>query len=272
VLPTVVSIPDYKSAEELEALAGIGKASAGRLTFAQYATGLAEVFVPANLRDNPRLLKVLAPAMPMKDDDETVYIFRLTAADPSHKPSDPTEVLAKLREDVITATAYAKARAAAEELLKSAKASGLDSAAQSAKRTVITAGPFRGMGEAIPNYPSGRRAGAAGVHGRGDEATQAGRVRPASAGADRLPQDGKVLVARLADVKPAWDGDTQYMVEMQLNQQMTSELERLLQNDWYSYPALVARLNYQPESSGRSKSSSDQPTPGPAPAPTPLGL
>src|SRR5205814_5369852 len=84
VLPTVASIADtFKSDKELQALPGIGQAR----SFAAYATMFVEPFLPEAQRHTPNVLAILQPSQVLPDDRGNNYIFRVTAADPSHKPA-----------------------------------------------------------------------------------------------------------------------------------------------------------------------------------------
>lgn len=260
VLPAVTNVAEYKTQEELGDLSGIGNASLGMGTggtFGDYAIGAAEAFVPAEFKNTPRVLSLFEPSAPLSAYlDETVYIFRITDAQKTHKPTDATEVLAKLKEDFATAAAFEKAKAAADEIIKLAKESSLESAAKSGGRTVNTVGPWRGGNAEIPGLvlsPSARPVFAREMIRLLKDAAASDDHHPLAVIA--LPQDKKVLVVRLADVQAVWDPTMAHMVDLQIDQQMLDTLQSLMQLGWFDRDSVIARMNY------REERSSEQPTP-----------
>ncbi|HWP41023.1 MAG TPA: hypothetical protein VNL70_08855, partial [Tepidisphaeraceae bacterium] len=116
VTPTVAAINDYKGPLELRLVPGIGQAS----LFAEFAMS-AEPFVPADQRDRPEVLSLYEPSKPLPDDAGDVYIFRLTDALPAQRPGSIEPVQEQVKADWKKARAFEAARAAAQQLLDSAR-------------------------------------------------------------------------------------------------------------------------------------------------------
>src|SRR5206468_9309554 len=89
VLPTVVSLQDnWLTNEDLAKQPGIGLAHrADSIPFAQYVMGQTAPFLPAENRSELNSLQLFQPAQPMTDANNSVYIARVSAADPAHKPA-----------------------------------------------------------------------------------------------------------------------------------------------------------------------------------------
>src|SRR5450432_2711469 len=131
---TAASIGDsFKTSRDLRALSGIGQVS----QFPDYATVAVDAFMPAAERDNPNVLHLFQPATPSKNNETAgdVYIFRITAADPAHKPASISEVQDQVEHDWRRLQAFDMAKADAQKLLDAAKTVGVESAA--GNRTVI---------------------------------------------------------------------------------------------------------------------------------------
>ena len=134
---------------------GIGQVS----QLPDYATIAVDAFMPDAQKDNPNVLHLFQPSRPAKTDEASgdVYIFRITAADPSHKPQAMDEVKDQVEHDWRRLQAFELAKADAQKLFDAAKTAGLQSAA--GKRAIITTGPYSQIPTVpIPDYTLSTRA------------------------------------------------------------------------------------------------------------------
>ncbi len=263
VLPQVTSVADdFKTVDQLTALPGIGRSHFNNQPFGVYAIGAAEAFAPPAMKTSSNALHLYQPSRPVRDDLENVYVFRLMATDPSHTPLSATEVAGKVEMDWKQATAYDQARTAANQLIATAKTSGnLKSTAEAAKKAVITAGPFDGLrARDIPGFSvSDNISRMLFLKGAVDLLGFATPENPRPIRVIELPREGKVLIAQLAKVEPAWKPDAQYADEMQISEQIRQEFERQLRVEWFDYDNVVARLRYTANET--EEGSSEKPLP-----------
>ena len=284
VLPAAVSIADrWLTADDLGKLAGVGQAHLNGVPMASYVMSMTAPFVPEAQRKEGDWLRVLEPTRPMEDPNESIYIVRVSAADPSHKPASIAEVEQQLRADLLTARAYELAKADAQKVVAEARRQGSLKAA-AGDRTIVTAGPLTNRpGQVIPplaltgeaadrftgrafrllatTQPTG---GGAGGTGGGQAvvapSTSRAATAPAAAVATtqgaggpkpidliELPRDGRVLVAQLGDVQAMWTERSFPMEEAQIHMALgRGMMQRFLQT-WFNYDAVVNRLNFVPE-------------------------
>jgi hypothetical protein len=269
VLPVVQSIGDrWLNAEDLQKLPGIGQAvrphQVQALPMPIYLIGMTAPFVQEKNRNHPDVLQVLEPTRPMRDASETVYIARVSAADPSHKPATLAEVDSQVRTDVITAAAYELARADAAAMLKQAKESDLKSAA--GNKTLIKVGPLtREPGPTIPGLTL-QATPANDFLAKAFKLLNVSSTKPAGKPTDliELPRDGRILVAELGDVQAMWNAQTRSMEEAQIVQEVEREFQQRFSQEWYNYDAVASRLKFVPEGDVSPK---DRPARAPEPAP-----
>jgi hypothetical protein len=250
ILPTVASIADtFKSEKELQARPGIGQATQQFLPFSTYATVLAEPFIPTGQKSD-RSIALWQPSQVLRDDKETDYIFRLTAAEKAHKPAALSEVAAAVEADWRKAQAFELAKAQAKQVMEAAKKSDLSNAAVGAGKMVVTTGLFANRPSAeVPNYNVDPAAKSTFLDQAFDLLTVAAKEKnPHAMGLIELPNSGKVLVAQLQDVKPAWrNEESMAMLGEMFTQDIMREMVVNIYNDWFNYDSLTNRLNYREE-------------------------
>jgi hypothetical protein len=249
VLPTVASIADtFKSDKELEAMGGIGQSVQEYIPFSVYATRLAEPFMTSGQRSD-RAIALWQPSPVLRDDHDNDYIFRLTAADPSHRPASLNEVNAAVEADWKKAQAYELAKAQAKQVMESAAKSNLSNAAIGAGKMIATTGMFANRPTAdIPNFQLDPSAKPSFLEQAFNLLTVANQKNPHPTSLIELPPSGKVLIAQLDDVKPAWRNDEMMaMAGDVFTQQIVRDMVVDLYNHWFDYDDLANRLNYHEE-------------------------
>jgi hypothetical protein len=250
ILPTVASIADtFKGEKELEALPGIGAATQEFLPFAVYATVLAEPFMPAGQKSD-RSIALWQPSQVLRDDRTTDYIFRLTAAEKAHKPAARAEVAAAVEADWKKAQAYELAKAQAKQVMESAAKSNLSNAAVGAGKLVVSTGLFANRPSAeVPNYQLDPALKSSFLEQAFDLLTVAAKEKnPHAMGLIGLPGGGKVLLAQLQDVRPAWrNEENMAMLSDMFTQEIVRDMVVNIYNHWFDYDSLTNRLNYRDE-------------------------
>lgn len=298
VLPTAVSIADrWLTFDDLNKLPGVGQAHLNGVPMGSYVMSTALPFVPEAQREEGGWLRVMEPTRPMVDPNESIYIVRLSAAQPSHKPATIAEVEQQLRADLLTARAYELAKADAQKLLEQARQQGSLRAAAD-ERTVVSAGPITNReGQVVPALaltgpPADRFVNQAFRLLATTQPTAAAPTRPANAvtpvastnqattqgtdgadGADyprpidlvELPRDGRVLVAQLGDVQAMWTERSIPMELTQIQRALAVNLMRDFIQSWFSYDNVVARLNFIPEANAEDFREGTAPAPPPPP-------
>jgi len=267
VLPVVGNIDQFKTAQELIDVPEIGKtfffanANTEPLPFAVYATIYAQQFMDDALKNSPESSLGLAlwqPSRVVVDQTESnFYFFRLTAADPAHKPP-MDQVKDKVLADWKLSAAYDMASDAAHTLLADARDHGLAAAAKAAgNKTVITADPFQpaailSNSSTIPTIrplnlkpASARDLAAATQQLLSTPATSNGR--PVSLA--ELPPDALVSVIELNAATPLWTAQNRSVAEAQVIYRGTIEDEAQLWSQLCDYGALAQRLDFKPDES-----------------------
>ncbi len=265
ITPTVQALENRWLAEaDLMALPGIGSARiAGRdimesVVLAEYILSRAEPFRPENQRQELDTLSVWEPSAALTNPSQDVFFVRLTDAQPAHAPKSPEEreeVARQAADDLKTAAAYEKARAAAEALLEQVRsAESLDSAAQAAGQSVMNAGPisrmFRqfGVGSLVQGYSIGESSRELFADAAFDllrEATPDSR-HPQSL--IELPREAKVLVAELGQIERSALRPDQSPAELAAQAAVMARMAVLthLAVDWFHPDSIRQRLNWRP--------------------------
>jgi hypothetical protein len=269
VLPTAVSIADrWLTLDDLNKLPGVGQANLNGVPMGSYVMSTALPFVPEAQRKEGGWLRVMEPTRPMVDANDSVYIVRLSAADPSHKPASLAEVEQQVRADLLTARAYELAKADATKLLEQARQAGLKEAA--AGRPIVTAGPLTNrQGQVVPSMALTGAASdrfinrafkilstasaattkpAAPAPSTAAATTQdGGTAQPKPLELIELPRDGRVLVAELGDVQAMWTERSLPMEQAQIHRALGMQLMQRFIPAWFNYDSVVARVNFVPE-------------------------
>ena len=273
VLPTAVSIADrWLTADELKKLAGIGQAHLNGVPMSDYLMSMASPFIPETARKDGGWLRVMEPTRPMTDTNDSIYIVRISAAEPAHRPASIAEVEQQLKSDLLTARAYELAKADATKLLEQARQQGLKSAA--GDRPIVSAGPITNrpgqvvpslalLGEAADRFVS--RAFKLVSSGATTQPTRTASTAPATSavataqggggagGAGKpvqlieLPRDGRVLVAELGDVQAMWTDRSVPLEEAQIHRALGIRMMQGFIHAWFDYNNVVARLKFVPE-------------------------
>jgi hypothetical protein len=255
---TIGSATDsFKDMLELQALPGIGSVSFDtpqqsnvdpssftRISFAQYALTVAEPFVPADQRDKPVVLSLYEPSRPLLDDSRNGYVFRITAADPSHKPASFNEVRPQVEMDWKRAQAYQLAKEDAQKLLEAARAEEIEKVAGDHK--VIQTDEYFMQSRAIGNYlvtsaslPEFIKQTFAMITPLLSHQSE----RPVTL--VEMPADGKVAVAELVYVDSTIKDEMQQIAREFFGRQIQQQYQLALADAWFNHDNLVARLNYQ---------------------------
>jgi hypothetical protein len=242
---TVATISDsFKSAAELRLLPGIGQV----IGYADMATVLAEPFVPQDQRNRPEVLSLYEPSRPMPDALGNTYLWRITDADPSHRPALVEEVREQAIYDWKRAQAMALAKDDAQKLLEQAKSTGLKEAAEQAGLKLAMTGFYSPYSrEPIDNYSVSSRAQTTFVNktyalmsALADKTTS---TRPV--GLVELPADGKVAVAELIAIESRMSPDTSDLTRSFLTQRMTQEYRQAIGMEWFNLESVIQRLGYE---------------------------
>ena len=250
VRPTVVSLHDrYITPEEILRVPGLGEVRIGQENLSAYLGSSVAVFNAAVAPGSEaNLLHLYQPSPPLADALGNVYMLRVTDAQRARAPDAIVEVLDQVRQDLLTAQAYALAKADAQKLLNTSKVGGLRSAAQASGLSVITTGTFLNRPtEPIAGYALSGPAKTQFLN----EAYKLLSTSPAHPGAQpirliELPQIAKLDVAELASVSPMWSADRAHLAAEDAANAAASEQIAQFMRDWFDYNAVVARLDYKP--------------------------
>jgi hypothetical protein len=235
VLPETAAYNKPMTSPDLSKLPGIGQAHT--------AMG-ANSFTMTAMDDS---LAVFQPSASLHDDASTFYTFRVSQRIPAHRPASMAEVADAVRSDWIKGAAYQMAIDQAKALRDAAAKVGLLSAGRSAGQLVISTPPFsvapEKAGAIIPTVPL-----------TGEDISlfrqkcqsimeSAAKHEPPVAMVE-APNEMKALVIELADVQPDWPKGQRYVAEADVTRELLSDLARPLQTQWFTLPAVEARLGY----------------------------
>jgi hypothetical protein len=288
VLPTTVSVADrWLTMDELNQLPGIGQANFNGVPLGSYILSMARPFLSAEQlkEQSSGWLRVMEPTRAMTDANDSLYIARISAAEPAHRPAAIAEVEERVKNDLATARAYELAKADAEKTLEAARQQGLKEAA--AGKPVITAGPLTNRpGQVVPALAlTGQAADrfvarafkllSAGTSSAGVPSAEVPSAGVSSAGATtqaspstavastqgaggakkpieliELPRDGRVLVAELGDVQAMWTDRSLPMEEAQIQMALGRRLAQAFAQGWFNFDSVVARTKFVPEGEG----------------------
>jgi hypothetical protein len=293
VLPTAVSIADrWLTPTDINNVAGIGQATLDGAPLGAYVATRTLPFIPEQLRkdQSSSWLHVMEPTRPLTDTSDSIYIARISAAEPSHKPANIAEVELQLKQDLLTVRAYELAKADATKALDVARQAGLKAAAGG--KPVVSAGPLTARpgqvvaplaltGEAANRFvarafkllsptastqPSGVAPTTAAV------ATTQGVTPGKSIDLVELPRDGRVLVAELTDVQAMWTQRDLPMHQVQIQNVLSDQFEQGFRRGWFNYDSVIARTKWVPDADmsqllGSSSGGSGNNSPAQAPPP-----
>ncbi len=291
ILPSTQSIANaWLTAEQLGALPGIGQAGlsggAGQsLPFPHYIMGFTADFLPTEQRTESGVLQHFEPTRPMRDAAGVVYIARVSAADPTHKPASLTEVEQQVRADVISKAAYDLAKADATKMLEQARATDLKTAA--AGKPIVKIGPMvRQPGQPVPGLSLQRPASdeflidafklvsksttqPTAAPTTATATTTAPAIATAGTGKPKalieLESTGRIYVAEIADLQALWTNQSRGMEEAQLTMMLKGELDQRFSRDWFDFDSVSTRLAFVPEKGTTPKQTPQRPAEPPPP-------
>jgi hypothetical protein len=249
VLPAIAAYNKPMAEGDLPKLPGIGHAqtTAAASTAAASTAAAADVQTPFEIAATNGSLAVLQPSPPLSDNDSTFYLFRVTDRIPAHAPPSMADVAATVLTDWHKSQQWKATIAQANALHDAAARSGLATAAAAARQLVITTPPFSaGMSKETDAIPTVPLEGEDIVKFR--DACQtllaaAAQHQPPVA-VVQAPNESKVLVIELADVKPEWPSGQRYVAEAAVARELLTELGRPLESEWYSLSSVEARLGW----------------------------
>ena len=255
VLPTVASVGEFKSAEQLAELPGINAAYLNALQFGQYATELPAAVQQPGAGTDAVALQLLQPSQVLRDLVGSTYVFRLTGVRPSAPPESLAEVREQVERDWRSARAYELARDAARQLVNSATSDrrSLEAAAQAAGLTSTVTDYFgkNPLGSEIANL--GLPPGGENVF-RNESfrlLTVAASQPSAAITVIELPVQLQVLASELVSVRPQWQNDIADLRDASVDRELASMYQQQIRERWFDYDAIVARTGWT-DTTGRS--------------------
>jgi hypothetical protein len=198
----------------------------------------------------PRPLELYQPSLPLTDDEDGLWYFRLTAADPERKANGLAEVKEQVEHDWLLIESVKLAREAAEKFIATARQQGFESTAQKQSRLTLQSEFFNRGGRVM------------GLHLEDDLAlrftsqtpkllaAKAAGQNPAMAVVE-LSKQGRVFATRLDDLRTDLRDEDRGYVQMLATYPLRTEMERQLEARWFDYASVVQRMAYVPE--GRDK-------------------
>lgn len=218
------------------------------MTWAEYLTTHVDVFghTPSPTDQGPTL-SIMQPSVPLTDEMQNVYVFRVTAADPAHPAAEMEPYAEQVEKDYRTAEAVNLARAEADKLLGAARKEGLEAAAKAAGKTVKLSGAISQFGvednDALKlKFESQRLLRKAAYDLLTDaDAVKAGRA----VGVVNLPRDGKVLVISVADIKPTQPDRPAYQLELMYARARAMEAEDAFLEAWFDGKNVIKRTRLE---------------------------
>ncbi len=242
---------DFLSSGELAELAGIGSSQSGSIRFADDVMQRTTAYLARSDKDTPAAkAQLMATSDPLFDMVGNVYIYRLTEARAAEPAPDVQTVAGKIESDLRTEAAYRLALDQAKQLLATAKATTLTSAAAKSTLAVIETEPFNEPVSGAPYLGDGILLGDSGLMAFVNRAFEllvgydpASEQHPMEI--IEIPQDAKVFVAQLSHVTPSWDETDFYKQASEATEFLQGQEKQLLRQQWMSYDEVVKRTGYQ---------------------------
>ena len=272
VLPSTMSVGEFKGERQLEEAPGVGAVVAQLFP-------LVEPFAAADRRNDPDVLSIMEPAPPRADGEGTTHVIRFVDADPAHAPRELSEVREQVAEDFKRLWAWEQARAEAQRLFDAARQSG-DLKSAAGDRSVIATGTFRRFGFedirgiALEDLASRVRftseaykmVSQAADSTTQPSATQSAATQPSLAQGRapmrliELPGEMEVLVAELASVTTDADPAEMELARLRQPLEFRQDWQMRMMPRWMSYAGVSSRLGYEDyESPARQAAASATP-------------
>ena len=248
VLPQIVSVNQYQTAKDLQSMDGIGLAMANQIPFSAYATEFAAPFVPEAERSKTIVLQLYKPSQVLRDAAGSSYVFRVTGALPSAKPSSIDEVVDAVSRDWKIAKAYELASTRAEDLLTAARKSSLLTAATEAKVKSVTTGVFDQTSPAIDRVNlTGEPMNKFRFDAFNLLATAATQPTSPPLELIQLPVQAKVYVAQLLSSKPRIDTTALPMIDAMVETELLTQMSEPIIRSWYDFNQVALRTAWKDE-------------------------
>jgi hypothetical protein len=268
--PSVERIDQWTPTEALSELPQIGGASVmdQQGQFTQYVESARELIDPPS--DNPLAplrLQVGAPSEPLETETAR-FVFRLTAAEPSHRPESLDAVRDQVAADARAIAAYQQLQSQKDQLLQQAGEEGLDAVASARNASVESFDPTtrrarvgRQQQDQVPALPAVGRSEAFidAIFDLGRDLQQReadfDELSPAErTGAVELPRQWSVTLVEVTDYQPpnrqAFENMlSSPMLKPQLGMWLQQQVEASSPNP-LSFSALADRLGFQRDGSG----------------------
>ncbi len=248
VLPATTSLPDWLSRAEVNRLPALGELRVDGRRIGQYLTEKGKAFVPESKTAESSVLHVNQPSPPLTDELGNVFMVRLAAMEAAHAPEARRIVAGQVEADLRLAESYKLAEQAASALLGTAKNERLATAAELAKRPMITTGAVAMGPSDIPGYPLTGPARAAFIQqafGLLTDAAVEKSDHPTKL--IELPSASSVVVAELESVKARWPKEYLPLLSLQRATELEQDLQQLFAAQWFNYKSLTERVKYVPD-------------------------
>lgn len=245
VLPTTADHTSWLDGPGMNLLPGISSANLASGAGFGVAVFTAQPFNDSE-KASPRLQEF---SQALRDFNENIYYFRLTAAERRHKPASLDEVRAQVVADVARQAANDAATTAAKALVTAATTSGFGSAATAAGQKVVTVGPLDLQNAFAPviglDVPEAdRRAFARGIAQALSSTTRDPAGRPL--GTVSLPTARKVLAINItAAPLETIPGSTTFSDQLAAAIMTENQLDSVILTDWFSFDGVSKRIHYK---------------------------
>jgi hypothetical protein len=179
-----------------------------------------------------------------------IVFARVSDVKPSAPPADIREVQQQVVEDVKLAAAYKLAQAEADAIQAAAKNANLAVAALIARKSVI---PLKGddavtlssndfkviyppLADSAPSFTKQ----AFEMTAKFDPKSNPHPIQTIA-----LPEQGRLFVVQLSDVRAEWDSETFYRTAMGAAAECSGELTQVLRPQWFNYDDVVKRVGFK---------------------------
>jgi hypothetical protein len=246
ILPTVEDHAQWLDQETASSLPGLGQAlSSDRASFATLAMG-AQPFHQGH--DDDEGLALYQFSSPLRDFNDNLYLFRITAAQVNHTPTSMDEVLPQLLIDVQKQRATDTATQQAKLLLDTAVKDGFAAAAHAAGKSVLPVGPIDLQTAAygsIPGFevaPADRLPFLRGLGNLLSSPMRDSQNHPL--GTILLPNSEQVLAVNITAAPIQTSFNREFTDELSVRVISTIDMASAIQRAWFSFEGVSKRVDY----------------------------
>lgn len=213
----------------------------------QYIIGYAEAFLKPGERRRDGMLALYEPSRSVRDPvSGNAFVFRIVAADPSHKPASIDEVKDRVEKDFRAQQALNLAKDAATKIKDLIPDKGFDAAALATNKRASETGYLSGLtGWSDPSLtltdPSRALLQLASLDLLAQ--VKAAPDKPATAIA-ALPEDGKVVLATLLNTRPLGNEVLVHGMQQQNILQTQQRQMQAMYSQWFAYDEIKKRLGF----------------------------